>query len=112
MSTSTNATVRAKVWPARPNARGRWARHWLDTIHFADSHGYEHDIGRDNAWRFRDYVIEAFNRDTPWSRFIRVMSRETPIAPTALPSGSNKRDAARKVVNSFPNLSTLRTSPA
>lgn len=49
----------------------RWARHWLDTIHFADSHGYEHDIGRDNAWPFRDYVISAFNRDTPWPRFIR-----------------------------------------
>ncbi len=48
-----------------------WARHWLDTIHFADSHGYEHDIGRDNAWRFRDYVIQAFNQDTPWPRFIR-----------------------------------------
>ena len=54
-----------------PRYGERWARHWLDTIHFADSHGYEHDIGRDNAWRFRDYVIESFNRDTPWPRFIR-----------------------------------------
>lgn len=48
----------------------RWARHWFDTIHFADSHGYEHDIGRDHAWRYRDYVIQAFNNDTSWSRFI------------------------------------------
>ncbi len=54
-----------------PRHGERWARHWLDTIHFADSHGYEHDIGRDNAWPFRDYVIAAFNRDTPWPRFIR-----------------------------------------
>ena len=54
-----------------PRYGERWARHWLDTIHFADSHGYEHDIGRDNAWRFRDYVIEALNKDTPWPRFIR-----------------------------------------
>lgn len=54
-----------------PRYGERWARHWLDTIHFADSHGYEHDIGRDHAWRFRDYVIESFNRDTSWSRFIR-----------------------------------------
>ena len=54
-----------------PRHGERWARHWFDTIHFADSHGYEHDIGRDNAWRFRDYVIEAFNKDTPWPRFIR-----------------------------------------
>jgi hypothetical protein len=56
---------------ASPRHGERWARHWLDTIHFADSHGYEHDIGRDNAWPFRDYVIAAFNRDTPWPRFIR-----------------------------------------
>ncbi len=56
---------------ASPRHGERWARHWLDTIHFADSHGFEHDIGRDHAWRFRDYVIEAFNKDTPWPRFIR-----------------------------------------
>lgn len=56
---------------ASPRYGERWARHWLDTIHFADSHGYEHDLGRDNAWRFRDYVIAAFNQDTPWPRFIR-----------------------------------------
>lgn len=56
---------------ASPRHGERWARHWLDTIHFADTHGYEHDIPRDNAWRFRDYVIAAFNSDTPWPRFIR-----------------------------------------
>lgn len=49
----------------------RWARHWLDTVHFADSHGCEHDVFRPNAWRYRDYVISSFNRDTSWSRFIR-----------------------------------------
>lgn len=49
----------------------RWARHWLDTIHFADSHGFEHDVFRPNAWRFRDYVIQSFNQDLPWSQFIR-----------------------------------------
>ena len=49
----------------------RWARHWLDTVHFADSHGCEHDVFRPNAWRYRDYVIESLNSDTPWDRFIR-----------------------------------------
>jgi Protein of unknown function (DUF1553)/Protein of unknown function (DUF1549)/Planctomycete cytochrome C len=49
----------------------RWARHWLDTIHFAESHGYEHDVGRDNAWRFRDYVIQALNTDLPWQEFVQ-----------------------------------------
>lgn len=56
---------------ASPRHGERWARHWLDTIHFADSHGYEHDIGRDQAWRYRDYVIAALNNDTPYPRFIR-----------------------------------------
>ncbi|MBI5800837.1 MAG: DUF1549 domain-containing protein, partial [Verrucomicrobia bacterium] len=56
---------------ASPRHGERWARHWLDTIHFADTHGFEHDIFRTNAWRYRDYVITAFNRDVPWQRFIR-----------------------------------------
>lgn len=56
---------------ASPRYGERWARHWLDTIHYADSHGFEHDIGRDNGWPFRDYVITAYNTDTPWPRFIR-----------------------------------------
>lgn len=54
-----------------PRYGERWARHWLDSIHFADSHGCEHDVFRPHAWRYRDYVIASFNRDTPWARFIR-----------------------------------------
>ncbi len=54
-----------------PRYGERWARHWLDVIHFADSHGCEHDIKRPNAWRFRDYVIDRLNQDVPWGRFIR-----------------------------------------
>jgi hypothetical protein len=56
---------------ASPRHGERWARHWFDVIHFADSHGFEHDVKRENAWRFRDYVIGAFNGDTPWPRFVR-----------------------------------------
>jgi len=56
---------------ASPRYGERWSRHWLDTIHFADTHGFEHDDLRPNAWRFRDYVIDSLNRDTPWDRFIR-----------------------------------------
>jgi mono/diheme cytochrome c family protein len=56
---------------ASPRYGERWARHWLDTIHFAESHGCEHDIPRNEAWRYRDYVVEALNRDTPWPRFVR-----------------------------------------
>jgi hypothetical protein len=56
---------------ASPRYGERWARHWFDTIHFADTHGFEHDEIRENAWRYRDYVIAALNADTPWPRFIR-----------------------------------------
>lgn len=55
---------------ASPRYGERWARHWLDVIHFADSHGCEHDVKRDNAWRYRDYVIQRFNEDVCWDRFI------------------------------------------
>jgi Protein of unknown function (DUF1553)/Protein of unknown function (DUF1549)/Planctomycete cytochrome C len=48
----------------------RWARHWLDVARFADSDGYEYDRIRPNAWRYRDYVIRAFNQDKPYDRFI------------------------------------------
>ena len=54
-----------------PRYGERWARHWLDVIHFADSHGCEHDVKRPHAWRFRDYVINRLNADVPWDRFIR-----------------------------------------
>ena len=54
-----------------PRYGERWARHWLDTVHFADTHGCEHDVFRPNAWRYRDYVIEGLNQDTPWKQFIR-----------------------------------------
>ncbi len=56
---------------ASPRLGERWARHWMDAIHFADSHGFEHDVFRPNAWRFRDWLIGALNDDTPWDRFIR-----------------------------------------
>jgi hypothetical protein len=56
---------------ASPRYGERWARHWFDTIHFADTHGFEHDEIRESAWRYRDYVINALNSDTPWPRFIR-----------------------------------------
>jgi hypothetical protein len=56
---------------ASPRHGERWARHWFDTIHFADTHGFEHDVFRPHAWRYRDYVIRAFNDDTPWARFVR-----------------------------------------
>jgi len=64
-------TKRVDRFLASPRHGERWARHWLDTIHFAETHGCGHDLPRDHAWRYRDYVITAFNQDKPWPRFIR-----------------------------------------
>ena len=54
-----------------PQHGERWARHWLDVAHFGETHGYDKDKLRLNAWPYRDYVIRAFNQDKPWSRFIQ-----------------------------------------
>src|SRR5207244_2148819 len=56
---------------ASPHYGERWARHWLDVVRFAESHGYEMNTLRPNAWPYRDYVIRAFNRDIPFPRFVR-----------------------------------------
>ena len=55
---------------ASPNYGERWGRNWLDVVRYADSSGFEFDITVDNAWRYRDYVIKAFNEDKPYNQFI------------------------------------------
>ncbi len=54
-----------------PHFGERYARHWLDIAHYADTHGFERDKRRPHAWRYRDYVIKALNEDKPYDRFIR-----------------------------------------
>jgi hypothetical protein len=56
---------------ASPQLGERWARHWLDVVHFAESHGFEMNQPRLTAWPYRDYVIRAFNEDKPYDRFVR-----------------------------------------
>ncbi len=53
-----------------PRYGERWGRHWLDVVRYADSSGYEHDYDYPHAWRYRDYVIQSFNEDKPYDRFI------------------------------------------
>jgi hypothetical protein len=55
---------------ASPHYGERWGRHWLDVARYADSNGFEHDFDRPNAWRYRDYVIRAFNEDKPYDVFL------------------------------------------
>ena len=56
---------------ARPEYGERWGRHWLDLVRYADSGGFEGDADRPLAWRYRDYVINAFNNDKPYATFLR-----------------------------------------
>jgi hypothetical protein len=55
---------------ASPRYGERWARHWMDVIPFGETHGFEVNTPRDNAWPYRDYVIASFNNDTPYPQFI------------------------------------------
>ena len=54
-----------------PRYGERWGRHWLDVARYADSGGYEQDFTYPDAWRYRDYVIRAFNEDKPYDHFVR-----------------------------------------
>ena len=56
---------------ASPHHGERWARHWIDLVHFAETHGHDQDRIRPHAWPYRDYLIESFNRDTPYARFVQ-----------------------------------------
>jgi len=56
---------------ASPQYGERWAQHWLDVVRYADTHGFEVNTERPNAWPYRDYVIQAFNQDLPYNRFIQ-----------------------------------------
>src|SRR5438094_8511233 len=66
---------------ASPHYGEKWARHWLDLAHYADTHGFERDQRRDNAWRYRDYVIESLNADKPYDQFLREQIAGDVIAP-------------------------------
>ena len=65
---------------ASPHYGERWGRHWLDLVRWAETNGHEFDNNKLDAWRYRDYVIEAFNADLPYTRFL-----EEQIAGDLLP---------------------------
>ena len=56
---------------ASPHFGERWARHWLDVVRFSETHGNEWNYEVHHAWRYRDYVIRAFNQDLPYDQFVR-----------------------------------------
>ena len=66
---------------ARPQYGERWAQHWLDLARFAETDGFEHDKTRKEAWRYRDWVISALNRDLPYNDFLAFQIAGDELAP-------------------------------
>ena len=66
---------------ASPHYGERWARHWMDLVHFAETHGHDQDRIRPNAWPYRDYLIDSFNRDTPYARFVHEQVAADALCP-------------------------------
>ena len=67
---------------ASPHYGERWGRHWLDVARYAETDGFEHDAVRPHSWRYRDYVIQAFNEGKPYDRFIREQVAGDEIYPS------------------------------
>jgi len=77
-----------QAWPnfldrllASPHYGERQARHWMDVARFAESEGFEHDYDRKNAYHYRDFLIQAFNRDLPWDQFVSWQIAGDELAP-------------------------------
>lgn len=68
---------------ASPHYGERWTRHWLDVVHFGESHGFEYNQPRNNSWPYRNWVIRALNADLPYDRFVKMQ-----IAGDVLEPGS------------------------
>jgi hypothetical protein len=64
-----------------PHYGERWARHWLDVIRYGESQGFERNKLRENAWKYRDFVVEAFNSDLPYDEFVRLQIAGDALRP-------------------------------
>ena len=92
-------TKQAERLLASPHYGERWARHWLDAARYADSDGYEKDMSRE-MWPYRDYVVNAFNRDLPYNQFLIEQ-----LAGDQLPNASqDQRVATGFLRNSMVNM--------
>jgi hypothetical protein len=98
---------------ASPHYGERWARHWLDVARYADTNGYERDGAKPSAYRYRDYVIAAFNADKPYDRFLTEQlagdeadgaDAETRTATTFLRLGTWDDEPAEPTVDRYDQL--------
>ena len=80
----------------------RWARHWLDVVRFAETNGYERDALKPNIWKYRDWVVNAFNEDMPYNNFVRAQ-----LAGDEL----EERDEASLIATGMLRLGTWNDEP-
>lgn len=85
---------------ASPHYGEQWGRHWLDVVRFAESDGYEYDMHRPDAWRYRDYVVQSFNDDKPYDAFVKEQLAGDEMDPAnktyLVASGFNRLGPLRK----------------
>ena len=81
---------------ASPAYGERWARHWLDLTGYADMIGTSNEVFAEHAWRYRDYLIQAFNQDKPFDLFIKEQ-----LAGDLMPASSPEQRASRLVATGF-----------
>ena len=79
---------------ASPRYGERWGRHWLDLARYADSNGMDENVGYANAYRYRDYVVAAFNKDTPYNQFVKEQIAGDLLTPSREPATNFARTTA------------------
>ena len=84
---------------ASPAYGERWGRHWLDVARYADSNGLDENVAHGNAWRYRDYVVESFNKNVPYNQFISEQ-----IAGDLLPYKSDSEKHAHLIATGYLTL--------
>jgi len=110
MQQNAASTIRNKIQTllGSPRYGERWGQHWLDIVRYADTHGFEVNTPRENAWPYRDYVIRSLNENKPYDQFIREQIAGDQFAqdaatgflvaaPVLLPGQIGKDDASKRL---------------
>jgi hypothetical protein len=101
---------------SRPQYGERWARHWLDVVRYAETNGYERDNPKPEAWKYRDWVIDALNRDLPYDEFVIQQlagdevgdsNAHTQVATTMLRLGAWDDEPADPLVDRYDQLDDI-----
>jgi mono/diheme cytochrome c family protein len=101
---------------ASPHYGEKWARHWLDLVRYAETNSYERDNPKPHIWRYRDYVIRAFNEDKPYDRFLREQLAgdelfDFPLAPGGRGVGGERERTDALIATGFYRLGVWDDEP-